>query len=215
LRARPKRGRAVRTALAVGLAVLAVSIAATLPHALRRLLGSNDVRTLVGFEADPVRVLRLCQRDELLPRGTAAVRLSLSSGRRPGPAVRVSAIAGGRPVASGYRAAGWRQATLVVPLRDAVARDVLARVCVAIAAGPPVNVAVTAAPGEGETRLRIDELHAGRDSWWSFLPTIVHRIGLGHAWSGPSVALVVALLTLAAVGLAVRQVARAEGDPRA
>jgi hypothetical protein len=215
LRARPKRGRAVRVALALGLAALAVSIAVTLPHASRRLLGSNDVRTLVGFEADPVRVLRLCQREELLPRGTAAVRLSLSAVRRPGPAVRVSAVAGGRQVAGGSRAAGWRQAALVVPLRRIVARDVVARVCVAIAAGPPVNVAVTAAPGEGVTRLRIDELPAGRDSWWSFLPTIVHRIGLGHAWSGPSVALAVALLTLAAVALAVREIDQAERGPRA
>lgn len=198
--------RPVRITLAVGLVVLAVSVLATLTHAAPRLAGSNDVEaTAIAGEA-PASGWRHCQGGEILPQGTAAVRLALQSGT--GPAVGVVALADGRRVAAGRRAPGWGGSSVVVDLRSRPSRELAVRVCVTVGAGADRVDVLGPAAGTMTGPLRIDYLDAGGASWWSRLPAIVTRIGRGHAWSGPSVAIVIAMLMLAAIGLALRQTDR-------
>jgi len=208
------RGRAPAcVALVAGLVALAAAVAVTLSRAPVRQAGSNDVEATTFLRIVPVTGGRWCQDGELLPDGTASARLWLQTTGHPGPAVRVTALAGGRTIASGTQAAGWSGTRLAVALRPALRRDAVARVCVALAHG--ARVAIVGAPPRTEpagarlpAQMRIEYLRAGRTSWWAFAGTIADRMGLGHAWSGPTLALAVAALALAAAALSVRELAR-------
>jgi hypothetical protein len=192
--------------LLVGLTALAVSVGLTLAHASPRLAGSDDVEATALLRELPPHGGRLCQNGETLPRGTAALRLSLQS--ETGPPIGVVALAKGRRVAGGQRAPGWGGSSVTVPLSTPPRRDVPLRICIDVgASGEHVDVLGATASG----RIRIDDLRAGPESWWSLAPAIVTRLGRGHAWSGPSVAIVAGALMLAAIGLALRQLARVEG----
>jgi predicted membrane protein DUF2142 len=200
--------RSVRITLIVGLGLLAASVAVVLAHRSTRLAGSDNTPATALVEELPARGGRLCQGGEILPQGTAALRLSLQSDA--GPPIDVLALAGARRVAAGHRAAGWSGSSVTVPLAASVRRDVPVRVCVRVGAGggEHVDVLGLAASESAPGRLRVEDLRAGRASWWSFAPQIVARLGRGHAWSGPSVALVAGLLTLAAIGVALHRLAR-------
>lgn len=199
--------RSIRITLLVGLAALAVSVALALAHAAPRLAGSDNVEATGLVRELPARGGRLCQDGETLPQGTAALRLSLQS--EAGPPIGVVAFAGGRPVARGHRAPGWGGSSVIVPLSAPLRRDLPARVCIGVGASDE-HVDVLGATATG--RLRIDALRAGRASWWSLAPTIVTRLGRGHAWGGPSVAIIAGALMLAAIALALRQLVRVEGS---
>lgn len=189
--------------LVLGLGACAAGIFAVLAPATQRRAGSDDVEVTALVAEAPAGGSARCQGGELLPRDAAALRISLRSAR--GPALGVVALAGGRRVASGRRAAGWSGASVVVPLADRPARDVAARVCVTLgASGSRVDVLGSPAAPPAPARMRIDYLRAGRESWFSLLPSIAARLGRAHAWSGPSVAIAVALLTALAVALALR-----------
>jgi hypothetical protein len=198
----------VATTLVLGLGVLAASVLAALAPASPRRAGSDNVEVVGLIAKPPTSGWSRCQAGEILPHDAAALRISLASTR--GPAVGVAALADGRRVASGRRAPGWSGSSVVVPLAARPHRDVPARVCVTVGASRRhVGVLGTPASPPAPARMRIDYLRAGRESWWSLLPTIGARLGRGHAWSGPSVAIVTALLIVAVIALALR-VAHAE-----
>lgn len=70
----------------------------------------------------------------------------------------------------------------------------------------PATATVNAVPLGG--RVGVEYLAAGRGSWWSRLSSVAAHLGLGRAYSGAWIALLVAAL-MAAVGvLAVRLTAR-------
>lgn len=212
-------GRAAAIAtLAVGLLLLAGGIAVTLSHAEVRPTGTNDVvvETLVGT-ASGVRTL--CQGDERIPADTGAIRVSVTQGSEPRAALAVTVGTPHAPVAtgSGHR---WDGNAAIVALHPALARDVAGRVCVRVRtreangeiglAGVPAADALSATD-EGQpigARLRFEYLRSDAQSWWSFAPELVDRIGRAHAWSGSSVALIAALLSLTSIFLAAWLLAR-------
>ena len=159
----------------------------------------------------------MCQADELLPRGTSALRLAFNMAL--GARLSVEASAGGRVVAHGLRASGWRGSDVTVPLTSTVSEAQHVTICMSFGvSNEPVGLIggqtqpAKAARDDGKPlpgRVKIEYLHTGSRSWWSLAPDVVRRMGLGRAWSGSWVALLVAALMLAtlAVGgwIAVRE----------
>jgi hypothetical protein len=206
----------VLATFAVGLAALAAGVAVTLARADVRPLSTNDVIVQV-----PVSNLdgdhRVCQDGERIPAGTAAVMATIVPSARRRAAMSVEIATGGATVASGT-ASRWQDNAAVVTLRRVVAADVAGRVCLEIRTRGEEVTLVGASAGEGTDavadgerlggRVRFEYLRSGEETWWAFAPTIVERIGRGHAWSGSSVALAAALLTLTSILLAGWQLAR-------
>jgi hypothetical protein len=161
----------------------------------------------------------ICQAGEQIPSGTAAVRISLVA-NGPAPSVVVSSGDGTSVSGSGAHAHA-EGSMVVVPLARQLRRDAEGDVCVKLPAGPQryglIGTATDPefAATEGSEplpgRLHLEYLTAGTHAWWSSVPTFVRRLGRGHAWSGPSVALLVALLMLAPIALAAWQLTRDEG----
>jgi len=196
------RRTSARLALAVGVLALGLALLALLAHAEPRLAGSNDVPAASVLARTPATGTRFCQRGELLPAGTAALRLSLRAAG--GPAVQVAATRAGRTLARGTHAGGWRGAGVTVALRPAAQRDARVAVCVTLAGGGPVAVL-----GSGG-RMRISYLRAGRESWLALAPTLAERAAPGLGTDGTPIAVVCLLLMLGAVAVALRETGREE-----
>lgn len=212
--ARRGGGRAALATLAVGALLIAGGLLATLSRADVRRAGTNDV--LVEAQVDALSGShRVCQADERIPAGTAAVRVSAVREGSPPTTVGVELLGaqGQGAVAAGSAPAADFEAT-VVPLRPHVAEELAGQLCLELrAAAPGASILLFGEPTDAsrsaveggrhlEGRIRFEYLRAGSESWLAFAPTVVDRVGLGHAWSGTSVALLAALLALASIGVA-------------
>ena len=216
---RRRRRRAV--ALAIGLVLLVIALAATLSHAAKRRTGTNELPVQAAFAtAGPGD--KICQNGERIPAGTGAIRVTLAGEGNVSPRLSVALSERGIAFASGSTGAGpdgagWVRIPLAHPLRG----DVAGSVCISVLPGgsPSAQYRLTGvlsgqsggaqvdgAPAPG--RLRLEFLPAGDGSWWSFAPTVARRIGLGHAWSGPTVALLALALTLTSIAVGAWQVVR-------
>ncbi len=199
----------VSLALGVGLALTVVAVAVTLSGAPTTLAGTNAV-PFVGEVANTNGDASACQAGETLPRGTSAIRLSLEAAIAP--SVSVQAVSGGRVVTRGVRGSGWTGGTVTVPIRPVVDRAVRG-VTVCFKLGPTREIVTiegqltkpaSAARGEGKTlpgRMRIEYLRGGHSSWWSLALLTVRHMGLGRAWAGSWVALLLATLMAGLVTL--------------
>ena len=194
-----------------GLLALAIAVAYTLSQRTTPETGSNRIQA-VEFVAQLPGGKTLCQSGELVPPGSASLEFTVGTYGRAGPPVRATITRGGRPVAAGGVAAGWREGNHVrFPIEPAQHGVAGARVCLANAGAatlaiggnptPDFPARVNGAPARG--RVHIVYLQAQRRSWWSRLSTIWHRFGLGKAPGLGSWTLALAvLLTLAAIGAA-------------
>jgi hypothetical protein len=183
--------------------------------------GTNDTLATTALGGTVGR-LDICQRAELIPAGTGAVRVWLRTTGRPGPALALRATSGRTTVARGRLAAGWSGETATIPLRPVARVQQPARLCVMVGAEASVTLAgeasadpsagppATASGSELRGRLRIEYLASEHHSWWSQAGTIARRIGFGRAPGGGSVAVAAALLMLAAASLGLRQLVRGE-----
>jgi hypothetical protein len=215
------RRRRRRVVLAICFPLLAAGLVATLSHAAARRTGTN------GMPANGVVAVAapgsgtICQQDEWIPSGTAAVRLSLIARSHALPP-RLAVVLSDGDVAHRSSAAGARwdgDTSMVVPLARTLRAEIAGgSICVSAPAGGSEQYGLlgVATAGEAATatgralpgRLHVEYLAAGEQSWWSFAPTLARRVGRGHAWSGPSVALLVALLMLAPIVLGAWQLSR-------
>jgi hypothetical protein len=220
-------------ALAAGLCLTAAAVAFVLSHAPPEVtrypspmldateLGSNTLGA------------RICQAGETLPRGTTAIRVWLEAAI--GPHVSAEAISGTHVVTHGVRGAGWTAGSVTIPVTRVTRRWSNVRVCVAFAQSrelvglqivqtasasaatarqgplPSTRRQSTAAYREGPLpgRILVEYLRPGRESWWSLAVSVARRMGLGHAFSGPSVPLLAAALMLT-VAIAVSRVILSE-----
>jgi hypothetical protein len=215
-RGRKRREGVVAATLAVGLLLLLGGIALTLRKSGIKETGSNRVRIYV--ELGQVRPgATLCQANEVVPAGTGAVRPFAypATARRGRLRVAVRADADGRIVASGSRLVNPTGDVTLVPVHPTVRRDTSARVCVT-ALDSPLAVGGARDP-EGSASIgahalggdmRIVYLQPRPRSWWSFAPTVIERMGAGRRVSGTAVAIVVLLLSTAAIALAGAQLVR-------
>ncbi|HXE46515.1 MAG TPA: hypothetical protein VN635_15135 [Conexibacter sp.] len=215
---RPHRLR--RLTLTLALALIGAGVVATLSHAQVRRTGTNGV-PLNGFVGTIAGAHTICQDRERIPAGTSAIRIGLTafSQSAPPPPVHVVVASGGVTRASGSTGARWAGPfQLAVPLRPRPLRELEGSVCMRTPAGRQqyALVGVGAVPGFSATadgqslpgRVHVEYLAPGTRTWWSYLPTLGARIGHGHAWSGPSVALLLALLMLTPIALAAWQLVR-------
>ncbi len=205
-------------ALAAGFLVLAIGVAVVLSQSAWRPIGSNEINASATI-GPLIGGGRICQTQERILAGTGALRITVASTSAAQPQLDAALLSGATTVARDGGAARWSDGAVVVGIHPVVARTTPGRVCVTLA--DPEQKATMMLRGQAATspatigsqplpiRLRVDYLRPTEQSWWSFIPTVTDRIGLGHAWSGTSVALVALLLTLSSIGLAAWQVTRA------
>ncbi|MBS1869131.1 MAG: hypothetical protein JSS99_05665 [Actinobacteria bacterium] len=213
---RARGRRLVVATLALCALALAGGLVVVLSHAQVHQTGTNDVPLSVQVAALQ-GTQRVCQDGEHTVAGSAALRLTGAGGGggAPAPALAVEVLdaATGAPLARGV-AASWQGLHATARLRPPIARERPARVCVALAApasaGGAALYGATAPPARSASaggrpldgRFRVEWLGAQARSWWSFAPTVVARVGRGHAFPGAWVALAAALLTSTSIALA-------------
>jgi hypothetical protein len=190
----------LRAVLAGGTLVLALALAHVLGHTRTQIAGTDRVPNNV-FVTGLAKGQQLCQRNEIVPEGTAALRMTIGTDSTPGHvipgpplAIDITAPAtarGAAPhrVSSAAIAAGWRQGVVTLPV-PAIRRTYgNATVCIRDR-GTKIALAGTTYPNEyGFTdyfdgteltsEVRIDYLLPGKPSWSSMLSTLAYRLTLG------------------------------------
>jgi hypothetical protein len=202
---------ALATAVVLG-ALLLAAILATLAHETVPRTGTNGTNYESSLSVVQAGT-RVCQREELLPADTAAVRLIVPAQLSPGPRLRIELRRRGRLLARTSGVADARHRFVVAPI-PRTTRDVEGvTLCytvganaglVAVAAGesPPGTGTLTIEGVSKESAIPIEYLRGGPESWWSQLPTIVRRIAIGKGdWGGAWVAWAAAACVLCALAL--------------
>ncbi|HEY3829139.1 MAG TPA: hypothetical protein VGL57_08090 [Solirubrobacteraceae bacterium] len=202
--------RGARVALAGGLAAVAVALALVLSHPpaiLARPSAIEQVNTILAIVPGAGSG---CQAGETLPAHTSAIRLSLESSA--GPRVAVTVRAGQTVVAHGESAPGWLGKVVTIPVEPLDRTVPNTTVCFAFTgAEERVYFLGVLAPRRGATRtsvgllqgrMAIEYLRAGNTSWWSLAHSTARRLGLGRAWAGTWIALLVASLMASSIVLA-------------
>jgi hypothetical protein len=205
--------RGTRIALAGSLALTALALVLTLS-------GSPNVVVPATVSAHPVEIHQnlavtqggtsICQQDETLSRATTAIRFSLKA--LIGPRIAVKALADGKIVTSGERSPGWTAGAVTVPVARVNRTVTHAKVCLAFALsdetvyveGESASRAGAAVAGDGQVlpgRVRVEYLRPGDRSWWSLALSTAGHLGLGRAWSGTWVALLVLVLVMIVLAL--------------
>jgi hypothetical protein len=215
-----KRRRARRLTLAVGLVLIAGGLIATLSGDAERRTGTNGIPATV-FLGQVTAGNTLCQAEERIPSGTAALRFTAVSTSHAAPQLTVTLARGGVVQAKSSDARWDGDDAIVVPFARPLRAGAFAEVCVRLRAADPRPygfMGVRTYLGEGASqdgqplagRMHLEYLSAGSGSWWSFVPTIARRLGRGHAWSGASVALLAVLLMLTPIAVSAWQLSRDE-----
>lgn len=213
----------VKVTLAAGIALLAIIGALTLTRSPPRVVSANARSTNAAL-AHITGDLSVCQAGESLPASVSAIRLSMWA--FVGWKMHVLAYAGSRLLTEGRRAADWTSTSVTVPVKPLDHATSNVTLCFAIGpnsepalilgnntpaqeAAVVVSGGTTPSPGAQATerlpgRVDVEYLASGQGSWWSRAEEVARRMGLGRAFSGTWIALLVAAL-MAAVGvLAVR-----------
>jgi hypothetical protein len=181
----------LKLTLAVGLLVGAAVLGITLsrrPLTVARV--STARRTLIDVLH---RKTVACQPNEVLPRGTSAIRLRAESFL--GPRVTVEVLEHGRVITHGERGSGWTGTVVTVPVKPLPTTRSAVELCFALLlngdefdtlAGEVTTGARAARGVRGPLpgRERVEDLRAADSSWWSLAPAVARRMGLGHAWGG-------------------------------
>jgi hypothetical protein len=203
--------RDARIALAGGL-VLVVAVAAIVlsrsPPVVARTNGLEPNAVLAATPGGG----SVCQAGETLPAGSTAVGVSLEASSGPRVTLRVVSPKGA-VVTRGVSASGWVGKLVTVPVKpmNREVRDAV--VCLSFSgADERISLLGTFARSDRATwrggsaipgRLAIVYFRDSSSSWWSLARSVVRRMGLGRAWTGGWVAIVVAVLLAGSVVLAV------------
>jgi hypothetical protein len=211
----PRRG--VGLVLVVGLAGIFLALGIVLSRSPPIVAGGNRLPAKFGVTFLHHGGKLGCQRAGTLPRGTDAIRVSLSA--NAGPKVSAQVLAGSHVISEGERPAGWGATeTVTVPVRRVPRTLTDATICVtlgAISEPIQVNGAVATQGGRQAIRLRMEYLRPGPSSWYSLIATVARRMGLARAPSGDWIAYLVIALMIAAAAIAIGCVLRAARSPGA
>ncbi|MGA2163431.1 MAG: hypothetical protein ABSH36_03065 [Solirubrobacteraceae bacterium] len=203
--------RGARVAIVGGLALTAIAAAIVLSGSPQVLAGSNGVAAVIY---PPLASVSggggACQPDETVPAGSSAIRLSLEASA--GPRIAVTVHSGATLIAHGESAPGWLGRVVTVPIEPIDSTVHQATVCFSFTgADERVSLLGVRTPRQGAAtsgartlpgRIAIEYLHAGSSSWWSLASEVARRLGLGRAWAGTWVAVMVAALMAAGLALA-------------
>jgi hypothetical protein len=197
--------RRVPIALGAGLLLTLLALLVVLSRAPLTLAGSNEINSRREV-AKTWGEVTLCEKGGTLPKGTVAIRVSLSA--NVGPAVTVKAIAGKKVVAQGSRPAGWGLAeTATVNVKPVSRAYQHVRICTVVGAGAePLELKGTIV--EHVVALRVEYLRVGPSSWFSLAPSVAAHMGLGRAPTGTWIAWGAVVVMLAATALAARTALR-------
>jgi hypothetical protein len=159
---------------------------------------------------------RACQAREVLPRGTSAIRLGMTT--VIGPRVAVKILSGSRVVAEGSHAPGWDGASVTIPVRPLPRTTAPVKICFQLSSangtiellGLPARKTV-AATTEGHAlpgRVHIEYLRPSSQSWWSMANAVAWRLSIGRAFSGTWIVFLVLALLIVLVTLPVWLITR-------
>jgi hypothetical protein len=201
----------VRIALVEGLGLTVIAATIVLSRSPLTVLAANQPPSNTRLDlARAGAGASACQSDERVPSGTTAMRLSLDA--FTGPALSIEVFSGKRLLTSGARGSGWGGETVTVPVGELVRTTSPVKVCFALSrtGGEAVGIygsrTVPAAVASGGQplagRLTLEYLGQGRSSWLALLPAVATHMGLGRAWGGSGIAVLVAILMLFAAILA-------------
>ncbi|HUN77854.1 MAG TPA: DUF2142 domain-containing protein [Solirubrobacteraceae bacterium] len=192
-------------ALAGGLALLALAIAATLSRTPLVVAGTNAVAPTraVGATRGPIGA---CQGGETIPAGTSAVRMWVTSNVKP--RVTVAIREGARTVAAGAAEGGRLGKVAAVGIAPLPRTLHDAELCFGVGRGAQQTTFYGGAsphpqPGEEPSKMTVEYLRPGAATWWSLAGTVAKRLGMGRApagrWTGlvPLSAMVLATLLAA------------------
>jgi hypothetical protein len=192
----------IKWTLAAALAAIALAVVVTLSHAPAKVLLARSVsgaKVLAATNLDA----GACQGGETLPRGTSAIRIGLFAVSSPEVFVRV--LEDGRRITGGVLGFGWSGEGATVPVTPLARSAAPVEVCFSMRAvtssiellGVPTSSreAASSAGRPLPGRISLEYLQPGSGSWWSRAGAIVSHLGLGHAASGVSDALLVIVLT--------------------
>jgi hypothetical protein len=204
--------RSVRIALASGLGLIAIAIGLVLAHSPMSIASTNGILSEKWIATGGS--LTYCQAPELLPRGTSAIRLSLSA--FTGPRVAVVVTSGGREITGGERGSGWTGRVVTIPVKPLPRAVSKVTVCTSplshnetltmFGATTPHTIAARLGPHVLPGRMRIEYLRAGERSWASMARSIMRRMGLGRAGGGSWIVLLALVLLATVVALTARLV---------
>jgi hypothetical protein len=187
----------VATGALLGVAVLGILLSHS-PIAVARV---NTVQhNLINSTYDKTSA---CQSNETLPQEASAIRLRVYD--FTGPRVTVAVLAHGHVVAGGERESGWTGGVVTVPVNGLAKAMSGVQLCFTLFLngdeitqfiGEPTRGARAARVSEGSLpgRVRVEYLRQSSSSWWSLVPEVARRMGLGHAGSGTWSVLVAAVL---------------------
>jgi hypothetical protein len=197
----------VRVALAVCLTLMLIAIGVGLARTplVRAGTDGTPLPTEVGATFAPDTV---CQAEEVVPKGTTIVRMSLLS--LLGPGIKLQVTAGEQVVTTGIRSSGWTGTVVSIPVRPVTRTYTHATVCFTLAKrqqlvnyrgtntihSPAVSNGTQVLPG----RIRIEYLQPGKETWLSLALPTARRIGLSVGGGGGIVLVLFALaLTIASL----------------
>jgi hypothetical protein len=208
--------RPAKIALVAGLALLVLAIGVALARSPMTVARRNGTPTQEERIAYTTAGADYCQGQELLPRATTAIRLSLFA--FAGPRVRVLVSSGGRTITSGEAESGWTSRVVTVPVKPLAHSVSGATICAsfklrdeALTVFGKASAPAVAAREDGQAlpgRMWIEYLRPGTRSWASLVPSIVAHMGLGRASSGSGIALLALALLVAVAVLSCRLVLR-------
>lgn len=204
--------RSVVIALAAGLAVIGLVTVAVLARSPLTIAATNSVSGQNYIELEEKGKLSTCQPAGTIPRGTSAIQIGIE-GLHFSPGVTVKILTGSGVLAEGQRIAGGPSIpTVTVPVKPLAQAISQARICTTVGPavepirfyGSPKHSSTAQANPLQEAELHMAYLRPGSKSWWSFAPSVVKHMGLGHAPSGKWVAFLVLILMLTAIVIASR-----------
>lgn len=183
-----------RVSLVLGLALTATGVVIALSQSPAVVARTNAV-PITGAIVGVTSAYEACEKHEVLPSGTSAIRLSVDA--MFGPRIHVSVLRGDEALTSGTQAAGWSGQSVTVPVRPLPDRAAGVNVCFAIAPKDEqvyINGSPSAGVAGSRTRggVRIEYLRPGARSWWALAPAVLRRAAFGHATSGVWIVLLVA-----------------------
>jgi hypothetical protein len=176
----PRSASKIVAALAV-VALVAVLLAALLKSA-PRYAGSNAVRAAqLVAPLQPGR--SVCQKGELVPAKASTVEVVVATGGQAGPSLTAELRRGGRVIARGSRAGGYKDGIVAIPIPVVSKTLTGVEVCLrATGSGPAQLYGQFNGVGKlviGREQVpgvvRLAYMRPGTESWLELAPTIAHR----------------------------------------
>jgi hypothetical protein len=208
--------RAVRVALAAGLALVALAVGLTLHSTPLSVAASNKVPGNEGPIWETRHGATFCQAHETLPRGVSAIRVWLDAAA--GPRVSIAVYSHGHLLTSGSRASIWVGGAVTIPVKPLPRAFANVTVCASFRLHDETVIVQGSATGaasatrEGPValygKMGIEFMRPDTRSWAAQALEVARRMGLGRAGAGTWIALLALALLASIVALVSRLLLR-------